>query len=126
MKQHGEYGLFETYEAADEYYKTLINAGIPSGKEQIKKCKEDLTESEDIYIKSRSGIYDNVDFNVYYKNILIIEHMDGLELKKINKAVQDFNDYCKRNNLMIEDSFIFIWRSIIRFNAMYKLRAVVF
>lgn len=98
-----EYGLFETYEAADEYYKTLINAGIPSGKEQIKKCKEDLTESEDIYIKSRSGIYDNVDFNVYYKNILIIEHMDGLELKKINKAVQDFNDYCKRNNLMIED-----------------------
>ena len=51
-----EYGLFETYEAADEYYKTLINAGIPSGKEQIKKCKEDLTESEDIslsYIPER-------------------------------------------------------------------------
>ena len=120
-----EYGLFETYEAADEYYKTLINVGIPSGKEQIKKCKEDLTESENICVKSRSGIYDNVDFNVYYKNILIIEHMNGLEPEKINKAVQDFNDYCKRNNLMIEDIQKYRpWNSNQRYYVVHVIKGI--
>ena len=46
-----EHELFDNYDDAYQYYQSLLNTGIKSGKEQIRECKEKLNEADHIYIK---------------------------------------------------------------------------
>ena len=47
-----EHDLFDDYNEAEKYFQSLENAGLLSGKDQIKSCKAGLNEPDAIYIKS--------------------------------------------------------------------------
>lgn len=93
-----EHDVFDDYERAVRYFNSLLNSGKLSGKEQIQCCKAELKEADSIYIKPVFGLYDDVGFKIYYKRNLIMEHA-GLNPKKINQAVDDFNKYCSENDI---------------------------
>lgn len=98
-----EHDIFDDYEKAYKYYQSLLGRGFLSGKEQIKNCKAELDEPDLIYIKARVGIYDNANFSIYYRGMLIMEHAGRLDPRKINQAVIDFKNFCISNNLQINE-----------------------
>lgn len=83
-----EHELFDNYDDAYQYYQSLLNTGIKSGKEQIRECKEKLNEADHIYIKPKFGIYETVSFKIYYDRMLIAEHLMDLNAEYINECVQ--------------------------------------
>ena len=96
-----EHELFDNYDDAYQYYQSLLNTGIKSGKEQIRECKEKLNEADHIYIKPKFGIYETVSFKIYYDRMLIAEHLMDLNAEYINECVQKFRKYCLENKIEI-------------------------
>lgn len=100
-----EHDLFDDYDEAEKYFRSLENAGGLSGKDQIKNCKAELNEPDDIYIKSYPDIYCDVYFRVYYCRKLIMDHVGSLDPQKINQAVADYRKFCKDNHVSIIDIY---------------------
>lgn len=100
-----EHDLFDDYDEAEKYFRSLENAGGLSGKDQIKNCKAELNEPDDIYIKSYPDIYCDVYFRVYYCRKLIMDHVGSLAPQKINQAVADYRKFCKDNHVSIIDIY---------------------
>lgn len=98
-----EHDIFDDYEKAYKYYQSLLGCGFLSGKEQIKNCKAELDEPNLIYIKARVGIYDDANFSIFYRSMLIMEHVGRLDPQKINQAVIDFKNFCISNHLQINE-----------------------
>lgn len=93
--------VFFSYEEADVYFKSLENTGIKSGKEQIKECERMTIDPDNVKIVSHLSVFDTIDFEVYYRNCLVIEHMKSLDYNSINEAIAAFNDLCKNKKIMI-------------------------
>lgn len=100
-----EHDLFDDYDEAEKYFRSLENAGGLSGKDQIKNCKAELNEPDDIYIKSYPDIYCDVYFRVYYCRKLIMDHVGSLDPQKINQAVADYRKFCEDNHVSIIDIY---------------------
>ena len=100
-----EHDLFDDYDEAEKYFRSLENAGGLSGKDQLKNCKAELNEPDDIYIKSYPDIYCDVYFRVYYCRKLIMDHVGSLDPQKINQAVADYRKFCKDNHVSIIDIY---------------------
>lgn len=100
-----EHDLFDDYDEAEKYFRSLENTGGLSGKDQIKNCKAELNEPDDIYIKSYPDIYCDVYFRVYYCRKLIMDHVGSLDPQKINQAVADYRKFCKDNHVSIIDIY---------------------
>ena len=98
-----EHDLFDDYNEAEKYFQSLENAGLLSGKDQIKNCKVELDEPDAIYIKSYPDIYCDVYFRVYYCRKLIMDHVGSLDPQKINQAVADYKKFCEDNHVSITD-----------------------
>lgn len=98
-----EHDLFDNYDEAYEYYKSLLNSGMKSGEDQIRECKEKLKEADHIYIKPRFGIYETVSFEIYYDHMLVAEHLMDLDSEYINECVEKFHQYCIENKIEIVD-----------------------
>lgn len=98
-----EHDLFDDYNEAEKYFQSLENAGLLSGKDQIKSCKAGLNEPDAIYIKSYPDIYCDVYFRVYYCRKLIMDHVGSLDPQKINQAVADYKKFCEDNHVSITD-----------------------
>lgn len=96
-----EHELFDNYDDAYEYYKSLLNSGIKSGKDQIQECKEKLKEADHVYIKPYFVDYEYVDFRIYYDHMLIAEHLKDLDSEYINECVEKFHQYCAENKIEI-------------------------
>ena len=96
-----EHELFDNYDDAYQYYQSLLNTGIKSGKEQIRECKTKLKEADHIYIKPKFGIYETVSFKIYYDRMLIAEHLRDLNTEYINECVEKFHQYCTENKIEI-------------------------
>lgn len=96
-----EHELFDNYDDAYEYYKSLLNSGIKSGKDQIQECKEKLKEADHVYIKPYFVGYEYVDFRIYYDHMLIAEHLKDLDSEYINECVEKFHQYCAENKIKI-------------------------
>ena len=96
-----EHDLFDSYDEAYEYYKSLLNSGMKSGKDQIRECKKKLKEADHVYIKPRFGIYETVSFEIYYDRMLIAEHLKNLDSEYINQCVEKFHQYCSENKIEI-------------------------
>lgn len=100
-----EHDLFDDYNEAEKYFQALENAGLLSGKDQIKNCKTELDEPNAIYIKSYPDIYCDVYFRVYYCRKLIMDHVGSLDPQKINQAVADYKKFCEDNHVSITDIY---------------------
>lgn len=100
-----EHDLFDDYNEAEKYFQSLENAGLLSGKDQIKSCKAGLNEPDAIYIKSYTDIYCDVYFRVYYCRKLIMDHVGSQDPQKINQAVADYKKFCEDNHVSITDIY---------------------
>ena len=98
-----EHELFDNYDDAYQYYQSLLNTGIKSGKEQIRECKEKLKEANHVYIKPYFIGYEYVDFRIYYDRMLIAEHLKDLDSEYISECVEKFHQYCIENKIEIVD-----------------------
>ena len=102
--------VFDELEPAYEYFKTLIHAGIPSGKIQIENCKKQLIEPDLIDIQCEATYSDPIHFRVYYGGNLLMEHVSGLYADEINAAIKEYKNFCKRYDIQIlKISKIYQW-----------------
>lgn len=91
--------IFNSYEDADEYFNSLKNKGLKSGKEQMIECQNKTIEPKAIWITCNST---KIEFKVFYLGRLLIEHMKCLDYEIINNAIREFDDFCEKNGITID------------------------
>lgn len=99
-KEFYDYTVFDFYMDAKNRCLELQTKGIKPGKAQIAECLSKVKFSNAIDIQPCDRAY-RVDFNVYYGDDLLIEHMRGLYPDYINKCVQTYTDFCEKYGICI-------------------------
>ena len=92
--------VYESYEEARQHCIELQANGIKSGKEQIAECISKTVYPDHIEIEPCRQIY-SIDFNVFYKNCFLIEHMRGLDPDVINEAIEKYKKFCREYDIKI-------------------------
>lgn len=97
--------IFDTKEEADIYFNSLVGKGLKAGDEQIEDCLKEVTNADLVLIAPNIETSEDVDFCVYYRGNLLIEHMKTLLPETINRAIAQYKEYCKKNHVVISDLY---------------------
>ena len=96
--------VFDCFDDANSYFSSLIGQGLKDGAEQISECLNKVDESENVCIKPVQ-ILQNINFTIYYSNVLILEHMSSLSADSINSAIVQYKNYCENNKIKINSIY---------------------
>lgn len=96
--------VFDCFDDANSYFSSLIGQGLKDGTEQISECLNKVNESENVCIKPVQ-IVQNINFAIYYNNVLILEHMSSLSADSINSAIIQYKNYCENNKITIDSIY---------------------
>ena len=58
---------------------------------------KEVTNADLVLIAPNIETSEDVDFCVYYRGNLLIEHMKTLLPETINRAIAQYKEYCKKN-----------------------------
>lgn len=97
--------IFDTKEEADIYFNSLVGKGLKAGDEQIEDCLKEVTNADLVLIAPNIETSEDVDFCVYYRGNLLIEHMKTLLPETINRTIAQYKEYCKKNHVVISDLY---------------------
>ena len=84
---------------AEGWFDNMLSSNIPSLKKQAEKMKEKV--SCDLYFKS----FDLSGFRIYYKHLLIMEHVFEFSEEQIRGAIENLHSFEKEKQIKINELY---------------------